>query len=63
MTLYKNNKSDLISYVDTGDTEGKILFTFDGVKIFNFWTDYPERLTPEQIEIFKRENPILAELK
>ena len=39
------------------------LFSFDQETIFNFWTDYPDKLTPEQIEIFKKENPIMAELK
>lgn len=63
MTLYKNNETDIIRYVDTGENEGKILFTFDGTNIFNFWTDYPDRLTDKQIEIFKRENPTLAALK
>lgn len=63
MKFYKKDESHIIRYVDTGANEGKILFTFDGVTIFNFWTDYPDRLTAEQIEIFKRENPTLAELK
>ena len=39
------------------------LFSFDQETIFNFWTDYPDKLTPEQIEIFKKENPTMAELK
>jgi hypothetical protein len=63
MTFYKHNKSDIIRYVDTPETEGPILFTFDGTNIFNFWTDYPDKLTDEQIEIFKHENPELAALK
>lgn len=43
--------------------EGELLFSFDGKTILNFWEDYPEKLTPEQIELFKKERPILAELK
>ncbi len=63
MELYKYNVNDKISYVDDTEKLGEILFTFDGVKVFNFWQDYPEKLTPEQIEVFKKENPILAALK
>lgn len=43
--------------------EGPYLFSFDQETIFNFWTDYPDKLTPEQIEIFKKENPVMAALK
>lgn len=43
--------------------EGELLFSFDGKTILNFWDDYPEKLTPEQTELFKKERPILAELK
>ena len=42
---------------------GKYLFSFDKKRIFNFWTDYPDKLTPEQVEIFKKENPTMAALK
>lgn len=64
MTFYKYKKADVISWVDETESEGKILFSFDdGKTVYNFWTDYPEKLTEEQVEIFKQTNPILAELK
>lgn len=64
MTFYKYKKSDVIEWADEPESEGKILFTFDGGKtVLNFWTDYPDKLTPEQVEIFKQTNPYLAELK
>lgn len=50
--FYKNSKADMIWNVET-----------PGQTIFNFWTDYPDKLTPEQIEIFKKENPTMAALK
>ena len=59
----KHSRKDKIWYVDTPGQEGPYLFSFDQKTIFNFWTDYPDKLTPEQIEIFKKENPIMAELK
>lgn len=36
-------------------------FSFDKKKVFNLYTDYPEKLTPEQRKIFKKENRYLAE--
>lgn len=63
MNFYKNEESDKIWIVDTMDSVGEFLFSFDKKTVFNFWTDYPAKLTKEQIEIFKKEQPILAELK
>lgn len=63
-TFYKMEDGFQIWWVDTPcETDGEMLFTFDKKRIYNFFRDYPHELTPEQIEIFKRENPILAELK
>ncbi len=64
MTFHKYHEGDEIQWASATESEGKILFTFDGGKtVFNFWTDYPAKLTPEQVKIFKRINPTLAELK
>ena len=63
MTLYKYEESDAIQWVDEPENVGAVRFTFDGKKIFDFWQDYPEKLSPEQVEIFKKENPVLAALK
>lgn len=61
--FYKNSKTDKIWSVETPGQEGPYLFSFDQETIFNFWTDYPDKLTPEQIEIIKQENPVMAALK
>lgn len=64
--FYKDSKEDLIWSVttpETRDTYGSMLFSFDRKKIFNFFQDYPDKLTEEQIKIFQKENPTLAELK
>lgn len=63
LDLYKDSENEKIWWVDTPDTEGQLLFTFDKKTVFNFWTDYPKKLTEEQIKIFQKENPVLAELK
>lgn len=61
--FYKNEPTDKIWWVDEIGSNGLFLFSFDKKTIFNFFEDYPEKLTKEQIEIFKKENPVLAALK
>ena len=63
MNFYKNDEKDQIWIVDTLGSKGEFLFSFDKKSIFNFFTDYPDKLSDEQIEIFKKEQPMLAELK
>ena len=59
--LFKNNPADAIWWVDTSDREGEFVFTFDKKAFFNMFADYPHKLTPEQKEIFDRENPYWAD--
>lgn len=59
--LYRENPGDTIWWVDNYDRIGEHLFTFDKVKIFNIFTDYPWNLTPEQKKIFDDENPFWAD--
>ncbi len=42
---------------------GPMYFSFDKKRIFNFWPDYPDKLTTEQIKLFNKHNPVLARLK
>ena len=60
---YKQNKTDKIWWKDTPNEKGLFIFSFDKKTEFNFFEDYPQKLTPEQIEIFKKENPALSDLK
>lgn len=60
-SFYKENPNDSIWWMDTSDREGLFLFSFDKETIFNLFQDYPYKLTPEQREIFDRENPYWAE--
>ena len=34
-----------------------MLFTFDKETVLNLWTDYPQKFTPEQIQIMREEQP------
>lgn len=62
LNLYKNEPTDTIQWIAHRDETGKFEFTFDGGKtVFNLFRDYPKKLTPEQVEIFDKENPFWAE--
>lgn len=60
MDFYKKNKTDKIYWAETPDTVGEFLFSFDKKQVFNLFADYPDKLTPEQKEIFVAENPYWA---
>lgn len=59
-TFYKEDKDDKIWWVDDVGTRGTMEFSFDKKKIYEFYRDYPFNLTPEEREIFDKENPYLA---
>ena len=53
--FYKNNSSDVIWWLDNSDVVGEWVFSFDKKTLFNMFADYPHKLTPEQKEIFDKE--------
>lgn len=59
--FYKQEESDVIWWVDDTEHVGRFLFTFDKERVFNLFSDYPYKLTDEQVEIFNRENPFWRE--
>ena len=54
--FYKNKPSDKIWWVDNPERIGEWLFSFDKKKVFNMFSDYPHKLTPEQKQLFDKEN-------
>ena len=58
---YKNYPDDIIWWLDNYDRIGEWVFSFDKKTTFNMFADYPDKLTPEQKEIFDEENPEWAE--
>ena len=56
--FYKKKKSDTIWWLK--EAGGEHAFSFDKEIVFNLMTDYPEKLTSEQKEIFDKENPYWA---
>ncbi len=55
--FYKENDTDRIWWVDTVDSIGLYLFSFDRKKIYNLFSDYPHKLSAEEKRIFDEENP------
>jgi len=60
---YKFDDNCKIWWIADLNRRGLHFFTFDLEHIFEFFHDYPDKLTPEQKEIFDKENPELASLK
>ncbi|MDP0404804.1 hypothetical protein Q7Y91_11110 [Glaesserella parasuis] len=60
ISWYKNHKKDKVWRKDNDEKIGELVFSFDKVIEFNFWQDYPHKLTPEQKAIFDAENEILV---
>lgn len=59
---FKSEPTDVIWWLDNADdAKGEFVFTFDKEKHFNLFADYPHNLTPEQKEIFDKENPYWKE--
>lgn len=59
-SFVKEHQNDLIWWV-VDDDEGEIEFSFDKRHIYELFKDYPWKLTPEEKEIFDRENPFWAD--
>ena len=54
--FYKKNEGDQIYWVHTPGRKCEHFFSFDKKTLYNLFPDY-YNLTPEQKEIFDRENP------
>ncbi len=52
----KKKETDVIWWLES-DNVGEMVFSFDKKTKFNLFADYPYKLTPEQKEIFDKENP------
>lgn len=57
--FYKNKATDKIWWVDQIDDvkDGHMMFSFDKVKIFYLFRDYPSALSAKEKAIFDKENP------
>ena len=54
---YKNEQTDKVWWKDMPDRVGEWVFSFDKVKEYNLFKEYPHNLTHEQKKIFDEENP------
>lgn len=57
LVFYKKKPTDKIYWAVDLDFTGTILFSFDRKKVFNYWSDYPDKLTKGQKRQFDKENP------
>ena len=57
--FYRKKRSDTIWWLK--ENGGEHRFSFDKETVFNLMTDYPDKLTPEQKEVFDKENPYWAD--
>ena len=63
---YKQKDTDEIWWLylpDDRPFKDEFIFSFDMKVQYDFWNDYPDKLTEDQISIFKKEQPELARLK
>lgn len=58
--FYKQNETDRIWWVET-EAIGLWLFSFDKKKIYNMFSDFPQKLTKEEVQIFIKEQPYWAD--
>ena len=72
LDFYKEHDGDKVWWVDEFEIDedgninrelGPMLFSFDKKTIFNYWPDYPEKLSPEQKWTFDDENPFWAKFR
>lgn len=61
--MVQSDDTSKIWWKDTPDVIGEYIFSFDKKKEYNFFLDYPHKLTQEEIKIFEKEEPALADLK
>lgn len=54
---YKKKPTDNVWWLDNSGIIGEFIFSFDKVKQFNLFEDYPHALTKAQKTIFDLENP------
>ena len=59
---YKENDGDNVWWLDNGDEiKGVMIFSFDTIKQYNLFQDYPHNMKPDEVEVFDKENPFWAD--
>ena len=59
--FFKKNETDKIWWVrEVNSTNDLLFFSFDKEKTYDLFNDYPKNMTPEEVEIFDKENEYWA---
>ena len=58
--FHKDKKEHKMWWAEIPDSIGIMAFTFDKKKIYFLFSEYPYKLTKEEVEIFDKENPYWA---
>ena len=61
LNWYKKEKDRLVWWLDDDRHLGRHVFSFDKVQKFNFFKDYPHKLSEEQRQIFDKEEPFWSD--
>ena len=61
--FYKNDPKSKIWEAGAIGRFGPTFFSFDKIKIYQFWEDFPWNLTDEEIYIFTKEDPRMVALR
>ena len=59
--FHHKKEGDVIWWTEDLERVGRFLFSFDRIKIYNMFRDYPHNMTQEEVKIFDQENPYWAD--
>lgn len=58
---YKKNDGDKVWWLyNDNEVVGEFIFSFDKIKEYNLFADFPHNMKPEEVKIFVSENPYWA---
>ncbi len=58
----KDSPENKVFFVEpVAELRGPLCITFDKKNIYNLWSDFPDKLTDEEVRIFCNENPYWAD--
>ncbi|HCJ90592.1 MAG TPA: hypothetical protein DHV71_01700 [Acidaminococcaceae bacterium] len=59
----KSAPESRVWWKETPGVTGELIFSFDKKKEYSFYRDFPEKLTPEELKIFREDEPVLGKFR